>query len=78
MLVASKSGLISVVDLIEETKKTWVVMDEKVKKTISKTDPNTRSFNLMSDALKWVGAEPELIQTFLASEAKSDEQATKH
>ncbi|WP_439126338.1 MAG: hypothetical protein ACNJA3_28630 (plasmid) [Pseudomonas rhizophila] len=78
MLVASKTGLISVVDLIEETKKNWVVMDEKVKKTISKTDASTRGFDLMSDALKWVGAEPELIQNFLASEAKSPEEATKH
>lgn len=78
MLVASKSGLISVVDLIEDTKNTWVVMDEKVKKTIRKTDASTRGFNLMSDALKWVGADPALIQTFLASEAESSEEATKH
>nr|WP_193069100.1 hypothetical protein [Pseudomonas fluorescens] len=78
MLVASKSGLISLVDLIEENKKTWVVMDENVKKKISKTDACTRGFDLMSDALTWAGAEPELIQSFLTSEAKSAEETTKH
>lgn len=42
MLVAHKSGLISAVDLIDETKETMGVMDEKVKKTVSKTDALTR------------------------------------
>lgn len=78
MLVAPKSGLISAVDLIDETKETRGVMDEKVKKTVSKTDALTRGVDLMPDALKWVGAQPELIQSYLASEAKSAEEATKH
>ncbi|NMY12056.1 hypothetical protein PVE_R2G0949 [Pseudomonas veronii 1YdBTEX2] len=76
MIVASKSGCISVVDLIKDTKNIWIVMDERVEKTISKTDMHTRGFDLMSDALKWAGAETELIQSFLASEAKAAEEAT--
>jgi hypothetical protein len=78
MLVASKSGVISVVDLINETEKTWIVMDEKVEKTISKTDTYTRGFDLMSDALKWSGAEINLIQSFLAREAKASKESTQH
>ncbi|KPC02103.1 hypothetical protein QO021_29830 (plasmid) [Pseudomonas amygdali pv. lachrymans] len=78
MLVASKSGLISVVDLITETENSWVVMDEKVEKTISKTDTRTRGFDLMSDALKWAGAEIDLIQSFLAKESKASAEAAQH
>lgn len=78
MLVASKSGLISLVDLIAESQDSWVVIDEKVEKTISKTDKHTRAFDLMSDALKWSGAESKLIQSFLDREAKAAQEALTH
>jgi RNA-splicing ligase RtcB len=73
MLIASKSGCISASRLISETDKIWTLEVENSLHRVSKSDSRQRAFNLMSDALKWAGAEREMIDHFVALEAeKSD------
>lgn len=69
MLLAIKSGNISASKLISETDTEWHLLVEKQAVTISKTDKHARAFRLMSDALKWAGAESELIEDFVQKEA---------
>lgn len=69
MLVASKSGNISAARLINETDRAWVLVVAKREIRISKSDNQRRVFGDMSNALKWAGAEPELIEHFVAQEA---------
>ena len=69
MLLASKGGTISASKLISETETDWHLLVEKRTLTISKSDKANRAFVKMSDALKWTGAERELIDHFLETEA---------
>ncbi|WP_162874449.1 hypothetical protein [Pseudomonas viridiflava] len=66
MLIASKSGNISVATLISETDKAWTLIVENREVQVSKSDRRQRAFNDMSDALKWTNADKELIEHFLA------------
>jgi RNA-splicing ligase RtcB len=73
MLIASKSGCISASKLVSETDTAWTLEVENSLHRVSKTDSRQRAFNAMSDALKWAGAEQEMIDHFVALEAeKSD------
>jgi hypothetical protein len=65
MLVASKNGDVSAAQLISETRHVWVLEVEKRELRVSKSDTHQRAFRNMSDALKWAGAEPELIAHFV-------------
>jgi hypothetical protein len=71
MLIASKSGCISVSRLVSETDNVWTLEVENSLHRVSKTDSQQRAFNAMSDALKWTGAEVELIEHFTALEAET-------
>lgn len=75
MLIASRSGNISAARLIKETDKAWVLVVEKREVCISKSDSRRRVFNDMSDALKWAGAEPELIEHFVVAQEASAKAA---
>lgn len=66
MLIASKNGSITAAKLISETDEAWTLEVEKRKRRLSKTDSRQRAFNDMSEAMKWAGAEPELIEHFAA------------
>lgn len=70
MLVASKSGNISAARLINETDQAWTLEIENREYRVSKNDTQQRAFYAMSDALKWTGAEQELIEHFVALEAE--------
>lgn len=69
MLVASKNGDVSAAKLIRETQNVWVLEVEKREIQVSKSDTYQRAFSNMSEALKWAGAEPELIAHFVAMDA---------
>lgn len=69
MLIASKSGNISAAKLVSETDNTWTLEVGKRQVRISKSDKQQRAFHDMSDALKWAGAEQELIDHFVELDA---------
>lgn len=64
MLIASKNGSITAAKLISETAEAWTLEVETRKRRLSKTDSRQRAFNDMSEAMRWAGAEPELIEHF--------------
>jgi RNA-splicing ligase RtcB len=72
MLIASKSGCISAAKLVSETDKAWTLEVESNLCRVSKSDSRRRAFNAMSDALKWAGADQEMIDHFVDLEAKSN------
>lgn len=69
MLLATKGGTISASKLVRETDTEWHLLVEKRPLTISKKDKAVRAFQNMSDALKWTGADRELIDHFVQQEA---------
>ncbi|MBA1305910.1 hypothetical protein [Stutzerimonas stutzeri] len=73
MLIASKTGNITVAKLLDETPNAWTLEVEKSEVRISKGDTHERVFCKMSEALKWAGAEADLIQH--AQEIESVEAA---
>lgn len=73
MLIASKTGDICAAKLISETDAAWVLKVEKKDVRISKTDHHRRVFVEMADALKWAGAEQELIEHFENQSAPSEQ-----
>lgn len=77
MLIASRNGTISAATLIKQTRYAWTLLDEQREVRISKSDTQTRVFSHMADALKWVGAGPELIAQFSDIQGgRSDGQAS--
>lgn len=64
MLIASRNGTISAATLTKETRYAWTLLDEQREVRISKSDTQTRVFSHMADALKWAGADLELIAHF--------------
>lgn len=70
MLIASKSGCISVSKLVSETDNVWTLEVENSLHRVSKKDSRQRAFNAMSDALEWAGADQEMIDHFVALEAE--------
>lgn len=69
MLLASKTGNISAAKLLSETDNVWLLAVERREVRVSKADSHQRAFTAMSEALKWTGAESELIEHFVALEA---------
>lgn len=73
MLIASKTGNITVAKLLDETPNAWALEVERREVRVSKADTHERVFSRMSEALKWAGAEADLIQH--AQEFESAEAA---
>lgn len=67
MFVASKSGDISVANLISETDEAWTLklVVEKREIVVSKKGSQQRAFSVRSDALKWAGVGQEVIEHFV-------------
>lgn len=79
MLLSSKGGTISAIKIVRETSRSWTLIDDKVEIKVSKGDQTLRVFKLMSEALAWANADPEMIEYFKEIEAQkataSDQQA---
>jgi hypothetical protein len=73
MFIASKSGNISVADLISETDDAWVLklVAVKLEVRISKNDCQQRAFSARSDAMKWAGVEQGRVELFVATGAQN-------
>ena len=71
MILASKSGTLSVAKFISETNKAWTLEIEESEVEVSKKDKKYRVFapQCMAEALKWSGADQSFIDDFKEDEA---------
>ncbi|MND15740.1 hypothetical protein D3C80_59710 [compost metagenome] len=66
MLIVTTTGQLQVAELISEDAASWVLRlyGQQTQVTVAKSDPTTRAFVNMGDALRWAGTTDDVAKLF--------------
>lgn len=77
MLLASTSGDMSIVTLVRDLPKSWVIHRDGRELRIRKSDPKRRVFEKSSEAMAWAGGDPVVVASYAEEERQREADLAK-